>query len=124
MEQRLRESETRYRSLFEQVPIGLFRTTPAGRILNINQAVVSILGYPDHQTLLTQKATTIYVNPQDREAMNAALKKNAALEGLETQFYRYYPNLIRNQWTATRAMPAAGAGDCRLGSPTASPRAY
>src|SRR5688572_29660985 len=42
--ERLRESEERYRSLFDGVPIGLYRTTPAGRMLDANEALVRILG--------------------------------------------------------------------------------
>ena len=43
----LRESEARYRSLFEGVPLGLYRTKPSGQILDINPALVRLLGYPD-----------------------------------------------------------------------------
>ena len=43
---RLRESEERYHSLFEGVPVGLYRTTPAGRMLDANSALVRILGFP------------------------------------------------------------------------------
>src|SRR5687768_6226949 len=50
-EQALRESEERYRSVFEGVPIGLYRTTPAGRLLDANDALVRVLGYPDRETL-------------------------------------------------------------------------
>jgi len=43
----LRKSEERYHGLFEGVPVGLYRTTPAGRMLDANSALVRILGYPD-----------------------------------------------------------------------------
>jgi CheY-like chemotaxis protein len=49
---RLAASEARYRGLFDGLPVGLFRTTLQGRILDANQAVVRLLGYPDRQTLL------------------------------------------------------------------------
>ena len=42
----LEKSEAQYRGLFEGVPVGLFRTTSEGQILEINQALVEILGYP------------------------------------------------------------------------------
>jgi len=48
----LRASEERYRGLFESVPIGLFRTTPDGKFLDVNQAMVDMLGYPSRQALL------------------------------------------------------------------------
>jgi diguanylate cyclase (GGDEF)-like protein/PAS domain S-box-containing protein len=62
----LRESEERYRSLFDGVPIGLYRTTPAGRMLDGNESLVRILGYPDRETLLGANVGDIYFDPQDR----------------------------------------------------------
>ena len=41
----LAESEERYRQLFENVPIGIYRTTPDGRIVDSNPALVAMLGY-------------------------------------------------------------------------------
>jgi PAS domain S-box-containing protein/putative nucleotidyltransferase with HDIG domain len=46
------EAETRYRNLFERVPIGLYRRAPDGTILEANPALVRILGYPDRETLM------------------------------------------------------------------------
>ena len=51
VEQALRESEERYRSLFDGVPIGLYRTTPEGRMLDANSALVEILGFPSREAL-------------------------------------------------------------------------
>ncbi len=62
----VRESEERYRSLFEGVPIGLYRTTPAGLLLDGNEALVRILGYPDRETLLRSNVGDIYFDPEDR----------------------------------------------------------
>ncbi|MFW9993220.1 MAG: PAS domain-containing protein [Candidatus Odinarchaeota archaeon] len=44
-EERLRESEERYRSLFENVPVGLYRTTPGGKILAADSALIKMLKY-------------------------------------------------------------------------------
>jgi diguanylate cyclase (GGDEF)-like protein/PAS domain S-box-containing protein len=61
-----RKSEERYRSLFDGVPIGLYRTTPAGRMLDGNESLVRILGYPDRETLLGANVSDIYLHPDDR----------------------------------------------------------
>jgi PAS domain S-box-containing protein len=45
VEEALRESETRFRSLFENATIGLYRTTPDGRILLANPTLIRMLGY-------------------------------------------------------------------------------
>ncbi|MCJ7531495.1 MAG: PAS domain S-box protein, partial [Anaerolineales bacterium] len=50
-EHALREEKERYRSLYENVPVGLYRTTPDGRILMANPAFVQILGYKTFEDL-------------------------------------------------------------------------
>jgi len=50
-EEAAKESEARYRSLFENVPVGIYRTTPDGRILMANPAFVQILGYKTFEDL-------------------------------------------------------------------------
>ena len=56
----LRESESRYRGLFNRVPIGLFRATLTGEILDINPMVMLILGYPDREELLKGNIYNLY----------------------------------------------------------------
>src|SRR5690606_22571183 len=41
----LSHSEARYRSLFERVPLGVYRTTPDGQVIVVNPALVRLLGY-------------------------------------------------------------------------------
>jgi len=48
----LGEAESRYRDLFERVPIGLYRINLDGKILDANPALVEMLGYPDRELLL------------------------------------------------------------------------
>ncbi|MGE5313769.1 MAG: PAS domain S-box protein [Acidobacteriota bacterium] len=50
-EQRLRESEERFRSLYENSAIGLYRTTPEGRVILSNPALVKMLGYSSFEEL-------------------------------------------------------------------------
>ena len=45
IEMELRESEERFRSLYENATIGMYRTTPGGKILLANQALVKLLGF-------------------------------------------------------------------------------
>jgi PAS domain S-box-containing protein len=65
----LRESEERYRTLFESVPVGLSRVAPSGQILAANATLIKMLGYPDLETLMAVKAPDLYV---DRAALNQA----------------------------------------------------
>ncbi len=50
-EDALKESEERYHNLFENIPIGIYRTTPDGRILMANSTLVRMLGYSSFEEL-------------------------------------------------------------------------
>ncbi|MFW5702118.1 MAG: PAS domain S-box protein, partial [Bacteroidota bacterium] len=65
-EQKLSESEKRYRNLFEHIPIGVYRTTPEGTILDANPALLSILGCPDVNALINHKGSDFYLEPHER----------------------------------------------------------
>src|SRR3989442_15599269 len=53
-------SEQRFRGLFDGVPVGLLRSTPAGRITQANPTLVQMLGYPDPGAHLAVKAKDLY----------------------------------------------------------------
>ncbi len=84
----LEEREIRYRSLFEGVPIGLYITTPDGRIVDANPALVDMLGYSDKDSLLGTKAADLYANPADREKERALLAQENVVQDFETRLRR------------------------------------
>src|SRR5213079_324574 len=47
-----REAERRYRELFDSIQEGLFFATPDGRFLDVNDAMVRMLGYASREELL------------------------------------------------------------------------
>ena len=59
-EKAVRESEAKYRSLFDNVPIGLYRTSINGQFHEANQALVEMLGYPSRAELLAINVEEIY----------------------------------------------------------------
>jgi PAS domain S-box-containing protein len=62
----LNKSEESYYQIYEDIPVGLFRSKPDGTFLRLNPALVHILGYPDRETLLRTNAIKLYGNPQER----------------------------------------------------------
>jgi PAS domain S-box-containing protein len=67
-EQARRELEVNYRSLVERSPCGIFRSTPDGKLLMVNAALVRLLGYESESELLRANlAKDIYLDPSDRE---------------------------------------------------------
>ncbi len=105
-EETLRKSEERYRSLFETVPVGLYRTTPEGRILHANPALVQMLGYPDRRTLMSVNVLDLYANPEDCERQQALLEQEGIARGFEMQLRRYDDTTI---WMRNTLLAARGA---------------
>jgi PAS domain S-box-containing protein len=68
MEEALKESEERYRSLVNNVKLGILRSTPPGRILEANPATEEITGY-SKQELLKMNVSKLYVHIEEREAL-------------------------------------------------------
>jgi two-component system, cell cycle sensor histidine kinase and response regulator CckA len=69
-EEALARSEMTYRSLVEDSPFGIFQSAPDGRLLAVNPALVSILGYDSAAELLAQNmARDVYVDPDDRAGL-------------------------------------------------------
>jgi len=90
-ENELKESEERYRSIFENAHEGIFRSTPEGTFITANQALADILGYESPQTTLKQVtniALQHYVNTEDRNTFKEILKRQGFVKRYETQYYR------------------------------------
>src|SRR5262245_6175761 len=63
-------AEKRYHSLVENVPVGIYRTTPSGQILDANPAMAEMPQFKDREARLPVNAASLYVNPEDRERGN------------------------------------------------------
>lgn len=61
----LRESEARLRSLQDNLPVGLFRSTPEGHFLSINPTLREILGIPPEFSLDLLRVSQFYDNHED-----------------------------------------------------------
>ena len=63
----LKASESRYRELYENVVAGVFQTTPDGRFMSANPALVRLLGYASEDELLELSiGEDLYVHAEDR----------------------------------------------------------
>ncbi len=89
VEKTLQESEQRYRTLFEGVPVGLYRSTAAGEFVDANPAMVDMLAFPDRKTLLESNAFDLFVDPEDRRRERKLLEENGLVRGLEMKLKRY-----------------------------------
>jgi PAS domain S-box-containing protein len=61
-----RRHDGRYRALLDRVPVGLYRTSPDGRIVDVNPALARIFGFATPALLLAAPADSVYADPADR----------------------------------------------------------
>jgi PAS domain S-box-containing protein len=90
-EEALRQAEAKYRTLFENALIGIFQTTPDGRVLAANRTMARILGYDSSEDLLANLRdvrTGLYADPAVRPRLLERLEAEGALEDLEIQVRR------------------------------------
>lgn len=90
-EEALREAEQRYRSIFEEAVVGIFRTTPDGRFLAVNPTMASMLGYDSAEELIsivTDIDHQIYVDPGRRAEFTRAMQEQDTARNFEFEVYR------------------------------------
>lgn len=89
MEEALKEGEERYRSLYENVAIGLYRTTPDGRILMANPALVHMLGFESFEELAQRNLEEEGFEPgYPRALFRQRLESEGQIVGLESAWKR------------------------------------
>jgi PAS domain S-box-containing protein len=88
VEEALARSQTTYRSLVEDSPFGIFQSAADGRLIAVNPALVSMLGYESEAALLHQNmATDVYVEPGHRTRIIEAVLEAGTI-ATESQWRR------------------------------------
>lgn len=90
-EEALKESEIKYRSIFEGAIEGIFQTTAEGICTTANAAFAHLLGYASAEEFLSSVSNIeeqIYVNPKRLIEFRRLLQINGYVKGFETQFYK------------------------------------
>jgi PAS domain S-box-containing protein len=96
----LRESEEQFSRLFDRVPVNLYRTTPDGRLIVANPALLELLGYPDLETLLSGSVLKFYVDPDERQRWKADIEQDGVIGGFQMRLFRYDGSAIWVEDTA------------------------
>ena len=91
-EQALRDSEERYRSIFDNAVEGIFQADPAKGFTGVNPAMARIHGYGSPEEMLADSSGTqrrsIFVRQEDKATYLETLEKKGVVRGFETEFYR------------------------------------
>jgi two-component system cell cycle sensor histidine kinase/response regulator CckA len=88
-EEALRRSEARSRSLILSAAFGICRCTMGGRFLDVNPALITMLGYGSVEDFLRLNARReVFVNPQELDRLAEDYRRTGNLNGVEVQWKR------------------------------------
>jgi two-component system cell cycle sensor histidine kinase/response regulator CckA len=82
----LKKSEEKYRSLTNQLPVGIYRTTKNGKILQTNPALASILDFESVEELINSSATDVYVDLDIRKRQLKTMMDSKGIVCYEVEF--------------------------------------
>ncbi|KXS44869.1 MAG: multi-sensor signal transduction histidine kinase [Methanolobus sp. T82-4] len=90
-QQALRESEARIKHIYNNVPVGIFRTDSSGKVLSVNPEMAHIVGCDSPEEAkehYTDLGKQLYVNSERREEFVKMLKKEGSVQNFEYEAQR------------------------------------
>jgi len=90
-EEMVRDSEAKYRDLFENAPIGMFQSTVEGKVLNVNKAYAQIFGYESPADVIasvTDTAKQVDAQPELWKKLVDTILKQERLLNFENHYVR------------------------------------
>jgi two-component system, cell cycle sensor histidine kinase and response regulator CckA len=94
-EQALRRSEARYRSLVQSSVYGIYRSSLEGRFLDVNPALIAILGYASaEEVLLLDPEQQVFAQPQEHTRLIEDFRRSGRLDGMEVKWKRKDGSII------------------------------
>jgi len=88
-EQALRRSEARYRSLVQSSVYGIYRASLEGRFLDVNPALITMLGYESvEEVLFLDPEKDVFANPDEHERLIQEFRRSGRMDGLEVRWKR------------------------------------
>jgi len=106
-EVRLKESEARFRSLFENSQDVIYISDKTGNILEMNPAGLALFGY-EREELLGTPPDHIYADPRDRKAFSAQIKNKKSLKDYELRLRNKKGDIIYGLETANTMIDKDG----------------
>lgn len=106
VEDALRETERRYRSIFEHATEGIYQTSPEGRYLAANPALAAIYGYASPLDLIADLSDIehqLYVDPHRRQEFTRLMQEYGYTRNFESPVYRRDGSVI---WISENARVA------------------
>jgi two-component system, sensor histidine kinase and response regulator len=110
IEQALRYSEERYRTLISNIPIGLYRITPGreGRFVMVNPTIVKMFGYESSEELLNADVASMYGDEEERRQFAGGLLAEDQISGWDLLLKRKDGSLFWGRITVQVVRDATG----------------
>jgi len=97
----LQESEERYRTLQENVPVGVYRTSNNGKFKSVNPAAFKMFGLDAGVDLSAYQVSDFYKDPEKRRDLLSLLKTEGKITDFEAEFRRNDGSLFWGSLSAT-----------------------
>jgi PAS domain S-box-containing protein len=110
-EKALKASEEKYRTLVENLPVGVSLVTIDGRALERNKATIDMFGYSSPEESLRIPISTSYYDPKDRERFTDLTRKNGFVKDFEARRKRKDGTIF---WVSMNAVPEPGDPENKL----------
>jgi len=101
-------AEVRYRSLVDRVPVGLYRISTEGNILEANPAMVEMLGFKDADSLKCANIAQLWLDAGERARLAAIIVKEGVVQNFEMGIRRPDGSVIWCEQSARAVYDAAG----------------
>lgn len=108
-EEEVWRAKERLRTLQDNVPVGLYRTTTDGRFLAANRAAVRMFGYDSEDELKAVGVEAVYADRVERRRMVERLRADGRLDGVEVRARRKDGSEFDALLSVTAIRDAAGA---------------
>ena len=85
VEETLRESEKQYRSLMNNLPVAVYRTTPGpeGKFLMVNPAFCNLFGFKNEEAVKKMSVSDFHANPEERKQLSDEIMEHGIVENHE-----------------------------------------
>lgn len=100
-------SDRSYRSLLRGLPIAVYRTTPAGKILDASVGLARLLGYRTRTSVLGRSAAEFFRYPEVRERWRQLMERQGTVRDFEFELVRRDGSVI---WVSDTARTLRGPG--------------
>jgi PAS domain S-box-containing protein len=111
-EQALRRSEARYRSLVQSSVYGIYRASLDGKFLDVNPALITMLGYEWAEEVLALDPTKdVFANAEEYRRLLEEFQRAGRMDGIEVQWKKKDRHTVTVRISGRAVSSEGGAAD-------------